>query len=44
MGSLGSVFRLDIDDFRCISVREYLDILPLGIRLKDETVETPGVW
>lgn len=44
MGSLGNVFRLDIDNFRRISVREYLDILPLGIRLKDETVETLGVW
>ena len=44
MGSLGNVFRLDIDNFRRISVREYLDILHLGRRLKDETVETPGVW
>ena len=44
MGSLGNVFRLDIDNFRRVSVKEYLDVLPLGIRLKDETVETPGVW
>jgi len=43
MGSLGSVFRVNIENFERISVKDYLDILPLGIRIKGDTTEFPGV-
>ncbi len=44
MGSLGSVFRVNIENFERISVKDYLDILPLGIRIKGDTTEFPGVF
>jgi len=44
MGSLGSVFRFEIENFERISVKEYLDILPLGIKMKEDSVESPGVY
>ena len=44
MGSLGSVFKVSIKNFERISVKDYLDILPLGIRIKEDTTISPGVF
>ena len=44
MGSLGSVFKVDIENFERISVKDYVDILPYGIRIKEDTTGSPGVF
>ncbi len=44
MGSLGSVFKVGIKSFERISVKDYHHNLPQGIRIKEDTTASPGVF